>query len=427
MRKEKGLRSEVLAFTLEKLKALTSNKFFKEAGKMKREVLGTAILAFSLSLILGLMPGCEVVEIGEGGDIQVSEYDYGYDYDGVLCTDKGTGGDGAFSSADMTGTWMMHILTVGDDPAYSGWINTKIQVDESGQATCLEHLDSRGHNSCKNINPTNVYVSSDGIVTISGDFPWHGVMNADKNEVTFSDTNIFGLHELGIVTKIDDSVLFDSTDMAGTWMVNILTVDDYSANSGWINAKIQVDDSGQATCLEYLDSIGHNSCQKANPVDVYVSSDGIVTLSEDSSWHGMMNVDKSKVIFTHTNIFGDHEFGILTKMDDRRLFDSTDMAGTWMVNILTVGDDPAYSGWINTKIQIDDSGQATCLEHLDSRGHNSCKNINPTNVYVSSDGIVTLSEDSSWYGVMNADKNEVTFSDTNIFGLHEFGIVTKIH
>ena len=143
--------------------------------------------------------------------------------------------DFAFTLYDLEGTWNFHELTSSDTP---GWAYGKVTIDNS---TVTFDSITRSSGDTTPIDPTSISITPSGIVTISADSTYHGVMSQDKNiiVVTLGDVSD-GQYKLQIVQR-EGSGAFTQSDLQGTsYFHGLIASADYPA---WQYGKITVDNS----------------------------------------------------------------------------------------------------------------------------------------------------------------------------------------
>ena len=215
-----------------------------------------------------------------------------------------------FSTANLKGTWYMHMLVTGDTASQHSWQYIKWQFDGAGNATCREALNSGGSSSCKHNSPAGWAVSKTGIVTISSVPSLNGLLNLDKNlgVATLNDGGSGG-HALAILVKTT-TIPFSATDLKGQWYVQQLQ----SGFAFWSRCQINLDDAGNATCLSFLDSDLNTTCWGSDP-GWAIAADGVVSNSLKPSVHGIMSADKQTIVITkNEDTAGEYSLWVMVKM-----------------------------------------------------------------------------------------------------------------
>ncbi len=330
------------------------------------------------------------------------------------------GGNGGFTTADLQGTWYTHSIGAGDAPGqFLFWSHMKSSFDDSGNSTCLAHLNNSGSTDCSTRNFSGYSVSSDGTVTIPAVWPdFSGTMNAAKNQVAFTYTDGGGAYSLGIMIKMEGTS-FSTSDLQGTWMLKFVAAGDAPDWLGWGYAKTEFDGTGNYNCLSSLDSDGNPTCPGWGICSV--SADGIITGANIPSLHGIMSSDKNTFVAT-MNSGGELDFIVGARMNGIT-FSTADLEGTWIAHGVLSGDS-GYSGWSRLKFQVDAAGTLSCLEWTRTWSAAGCSDFNPVTLTVANDGIVSKVGDPSWHGIMSLGKNRIVTTETDGSG-YGLGVITK--
>jgi len=107
---------------------------------------------------------------------------------------------GSFTTADMAGDWVGHLLTSGDSPQYTGWAYFKTTIDTSGNSTWTEVTRSNGDSTLPS-GPIAFSLSSGGILSVTAVPSIHGVMTQDKRTLVVTMTDGGGGYNLMIMQK----------------------------------------------------------------------------------------------------------------------------------------------------------------------------------------------------------------------------------
>ncbi len=87
------------------------------------------------------------------------------------------------------------------------------------------------------------------------------------------------------------------------------------------------------------------------------------------------------------------------------MFTTSDLQGTWNINVLTSGDSPQWTGWAYGTLNIDGSGNVTWTAIARSDGNSSLPGSDT--VSIASSGIVTSAGNASFQGVMSQNKDTI--------------------
>jgi hypothetical protein len=93
-----------------------------------------------------------------------------------------------YAPADMAGTWYVHQLVSGDFSAvpsqWTGWTHSTVTIDATGAYTLTNGVEPAGPFPDSSGSFT---ITADGVMSEVGYLSFHGVMNAAKNLVVFTE------------------------------------------------------------------------------------------------------------------------------------------------------------------------------------------------------------------------------------------------
>lgn len=299
----------------------------------------------------------------------------------------------AFSQADLAGKWQGHGLYTGNMHA---WFYSTMTIDASGNGKETWVLSDGNSDTT---TTSQLKINKDGAITSPSKTTLHGALSIDKNIMTLTGTypeDDDGSYLLMNYVKGGGS--FAQSDLEGTWYGHSLMSGDYS---GWEYATLILDDAGNAT-YSSVESDGTEGIDE-NPGRLNISSEGILTHSDNSSFHGVMSSDKNILVATETGE-EDYIFHVFVKGGG----DFTDMkwANTkWYGHGLFSG---VNENWIYQTMVHDASGNGS-VYYVMSNGDSGTTAIEPD--YFSSEGILT-SPSSPGHGVLSSDKNIMIYTET---------------
>ena len=328
-----------------------------------------------------------------------------------------------FDIADFKGTWFGHSLMTGDTPDFLGWGYIKWKFDNLGDSTCLETLNSSGDHACGSRNFTGWTLSPLGIVGNTSVNSMHGIMSADQNlfAVTMHDGG--GGESLGVAVRMGLTTAA-TADLQGTWMIHRLTTGDAPNDLYWDHAKESMDNAGNGTCLEFLNSHGDSSCVGKGLFGVSLASNGIMTVTGRPNLHGVLSLDKKLLVATDTNDSpGGYNMLIMVKMTGT-VFSTADLEGTWFNHDLVSADAPNWYGWDYYKISFDSAGNSIMLESLDSDGYHPGSDM--SGWAVAADGVVTNSGAPALHGIMSDDKQTIVMTMNDGGGGYDLAVFIKM-
>jgi len=208
-------------------------------------------------------------------------------------------------------------LTAGADDTSSGWAYGTMDFVQ-GSASITSMTTSAGPGSGGTFSFS---MDGNGIMNKAGDASFHGVMSMDKTMIVATDT-YGGNPELWVMMK-NTSGTFSTTDMAGDWVMHAVS----SGNPGsrdWMYGQSVIDAGGNATFFDMMGSFG--------PVPqtqmTYMMNNGEMTMSgmgggmgggmmgggvTPSTFHGIMNGDKSLMVLGYTDGSGGYPFSVQVK------------------------------------------------------------------------------------------------------------------
>jgi hypothetical protein len=219
-----------------------------------------------------------------------------------------TKGGGTFATSDFEGKWVYHALIAGNEPYQIGrWWHGSMTIDKSGNAIFDSPIiDSEG---IKEIPyPLKISITQGGIINEFDpeDQPLHGAMNQSKDMVVLVDTVI--------VTSIDDVDIpgdalfvvvkqvpgaYNILDLASTWYVHgLVSGSSYDDWIGWYHFTQLIDRHGNSNFVagSFLNSSGETDQTWSGTISI--TSDGIITVSNLPTYHGIINLGKDMCVCT---------------------------------------------------------------------------------------------------------------------------------
>lgn len=144
-------------------------------------------------------------------------------------------------------------------------------------------------------------IDADGVVTVSGDPPFKGVMTADKSVIFATSTNA---SNYGFVVITLSGQTFAQSELAGTWRAFTLTS---GTKANWLHGTLSMDATGAGTWTDVVSS----EPETLGPVAWTLSAAGEIQDPANPSWsmfHGTMSAGKNLMCITASE--GASEFGI---------------------------------------------------------------------------------------------------------------------
>jgi len=146
-----------------------------------------------------------------------------------------------------------------------------------------------------------------------------------------------------------------------------------------------------------------------------VSSAGIATLANDTSFYGLMTDDK-KVIFTIDGGINSGDYSLIVITVTGQTYTQADYAGTY--NFFAIRNNVPNPGWSYGVSSIDAAGNGTYLSYTDSAGGAT---PGPFTRLLLPSGVVTDPADATAHGQMSYNKDLAVRTNTSAAG--RYGIV----
>jgi hypothetical protein len=307
---------------------------------------------------------------------------------------------GAFDSNDLLGTWWMHAVNSGDDPAWTGWFYFQMNMDALGQFSPVTgtYLNSDGESDTAPAG--TISITSDGVLGLSRDPNSHGILHWDKGLGVLA-MNDNGGYSLSVLQK-RSGVAFGTDDLAGRWRMHGAISGDWPQFTSWLHGTMDANDDGSFSYSVY-DVEGPGVTTGSGTAGL--TADGIFTIQEIPSSHGVMSDDKETIVMTMTDGGGGYSLYVLQRRSDAT-FATGDLAGTWHLHGLVTGDAPQWTGYLYGTMEIAASGVLSASVVASDGSTNS---VNDT-ASITSDGIITLANASSAHGAMSDDKTLVALT-----------------
>jgi hypothetical protein len=294
----------------------------------------------------------------------------------------GGGGGGSspppFSQADLTGTWYVSILQASPTLAGSpepGWIRGIATVSSSGTISVPIMETSLGPSTGPvgvvwTIDPWTGVISESSGTYPAGNPDFHGKLSANKQLVVGTATNLNTLAstttvQLRIIQKIATSATYTVSDIADkTFMTHQI---ESGAGGEWMYAEGSTGPvfSGATTTGTLLSPMTYASGTTGGGAigALSVNASGLVSLNSNSSFRGVVSVDKTYMIATETSVLDSNVFRLTVVQfkNPATIYSLSDLAGTWRNHsILSVG------AWLYSTATINSAGHGTITDQHDS-------------------------------------------------------------
>jgi hypothetical protein len=315
----------------------------------------------------------------------------------------------AFSQDELAGTWDAMVFSMG---IASGWKHWAVTIDNSGGITFTSYLDSTGSTTL----PAGAVIwtiSTTGVVSesgASGNPSFHGQMSSNKQLVIGTDSRDTGqTKRLRVYRKRTTGATFTSADLANKtltshWLDTGISATDNTwgyASGGTTDGSGVVTTGGTVT-----DPFGTSPGNSGATLSV--SSVGIITLSGEPTFYGLMTDDK-KVIFYIAGDIKPYEFGVI--MITGQTYTQADYAGTH--NFSSIRNNVPNPFWAYGVTSADAAGNGTYLSYTDSGGGATPASFQRV---LSSSGVVTDPADATYHGQMSYNNDITVRTNTNASG-----------
>lgn len=244
---------------------------------------------------------------------------------------------------------------------------------------------------------TNVFaIGSSSNVTIN-----LGYVNTTSGVAvpTNNPLNVSGVTSGGANTTIPIDIAssaFALSDLSGSWSYQGLKC---GAAGQWYYGSANFDNAGTVTFP--TDRITSSGPRTTSSQVFSITSSGLVSVPAftEIMFHGLMSVDKSLLIATHTSDTGVYDLGIWQKSG--ATFTTADLSGTWNFHGLWAG---SSAGWYYGVANITSGGAVTYPNQTTTSTGPSTSSSHYFSI--TSAGITTVPSDTSyWHGVMSSDKS----------------------
>jgi hypothetical protein len=314
-----------------------------------------------------------------------------------------------YSLSDLLGTWQRHSLVT--DSANEGfWIYANI-VNTDGSSTA-HYILPNGHNMDTTYTGTGVdiFMTLDGVITTVSDPAAHSYLSSDKN-LWVGTTKRNNLFTLVIDQKFIPGTNYTAADFQGTWQTHCLIGG--GSWTGWIHSASTIDNSGHYIIDNLVKSDGNTNVSTGT---FSISSTGVITVGEVSTYNGFMSADKKLMATNMTDGGGGGGLAIAQKVVAGTTYSNADLQGKWQMHDILVGS----NNWTEHGIMtIDAIGNGIVSDMIKDNG-GSYDNPGTLILSVSSDGIVTYGTD--FHGFISADKKVLIGTRSHDTG-HAFSLM----
>jgi len=328
---------------------------------------------------------------------------------------------GAFSQADLTGTWKVNMLNTSSDGIENGWTRATGTADASGNITVTSVENSDGSTTGPPPGTLQWTIDGSGVVSesgISADDNSHMTMTSNKNFIA-GTAGGGGRNSLRIIQKVVSGTSYSNTDLQNkSFVLHNLMV---GADNTWNRQDGSTDASGMISMANDWSPSGNGGAQ-LNVGTVSVDSSGTVTIDTLPAYKGFLSADKKTIVGTFTETSGPSTwFHIMIIQISGQTYAAADLVGTSRSHMLGVGNANFWSHYTATGAV---GGGITFSSWVDSTGGTTAPSA--VTASITSSGTVTLSDPSfQFHGTMSDDKKFTVFTQTNGVGIYSLSIMTQ--
>jgi len=280
-------------------------------------------------------------------------------------------------------------------------------------------------------------MSLSGMLLDPGDNTFQCVVSGDMSVMVATFTDSTGGPAMMIGQRRGATFQTDGSDMTGTWRFQRLTAGSDNTTSGWAYGTMGII-SGSAS----ITSMTTNNGTGGGGTSVFsMSANGIMTDALNTSFYGVMSMDKSMIVATDTN-GGRPELWVMMRTTLGTTYSGADMMGDWVMHSVSSGNTGSRD-WTFGHSFVDSSGNNTFSQMMGSAGE-----ISPTQMTMamnSAAGVVTVPVTGgggggmgmgggmmgggmmtqTFHGIMNEGKNMMVSTYSDGSGGYPFSIQVK--
>jgi len=340
---------------------------------------------------------------------------------------KWTAVSGAFTQADLTGTWHMNQLKAGS----GSWQRAIATVDSSGNATLSSCLDSYGDTTCSAPGTVTMTINSSGVITLTGtgDTAAHMTMASNKKFIVGTSTGEGGgSKNMQIVQKVVPGTSYTNADVrGGSFVYHQLMV---GSENTWVYGAGTVDATGLVTLTSGTDPSGTSTTPESGGT-ISVDSNGVVTVSgtDMATFQGFLSDDKKTIVGTQTQttssgtVYPNYML-VIFQITGQTYTAGLLPAGTSAAHMLAVGNHAPAPFWLHFTSTVASGGVMTLSDWVSS--NSGITNPDTTNHgSISASGTVTITGMPTYHGQVSDDGKFIVATQTNASGIYSLQVNTK--
>ena len=336
----------------------------------------------------------------------------------------------AFSMDNVKGTtWGYHTMMTS---GLMGWEHGTLSFDDIGVGNMTGIVRNGSLLPERNNIPYTMSLS--GMLLNPRDSTFQCVVSGDMSVMVATFTDTVGGPAMMIGQKRGGTFLTDGSDMTGTWRFQRLTAGSDITTSGWAYGTMGII-SGSASFTSMTTNAGVGG---GGTFRFSMDATGIMTEALNTSFHGVMSLDKSMIVATDTS-GGQPELWVMMRTTPGTAYSGTDMVGDWVMHSVSSGN-PGSRDWTFGHSFVDSGGTNTFSQMVGSAGAISPIPAPMTMAMNIATGVMTLPgpgggtgggmmgggmTTATFHGIMNEAKNMMISTYTDAGGGYAFSIQVK--
>jgi hypothetical protein len=210
--------------------------------------------------------------------------------------------------------------------------------------------------------PVPFTMSQSGMLLNPGDTTFQCVVSRDMSVMVATFTDTTGGPAMMIGQKRGGAFQAGGLDMNGTWRFQRLTAGSDNISSGWAFGTMGITSGGAASITSITMSVGTGGGSFTFSMD----ANGIMTEALDSSFYGVMSLDKSMIVATDTS-GGRPEIWVMMRSTLGTTYSTADMTGAWVMHSVSSGNSGSRD-WAFGHSVGDSGGNNTFSQMMGSTG-----------------------------------------------------------
>ena len=336
----------------------------------------------------------------------------------------------AFSMDNVKGTtWGYHTMMTSGT---MGWEHGTLSFDSIGVGS----MSGSVRNGILLPDRDNIpyTMSLSGMLLNPRDTTFQCVVSGDLSMMVATFTDSTGGPAMMIGQKRGGTFLTDGSDMTGTWRFHRLTAGSDNITSGWAYGTMAfVSGAASITSITTNAGVGGGGTFRFS-----MDATGNMTEALDTSFHGVMSLDKSMIVATDTS-GGQPELWVMMRTTQGTAYAGTDMTGAWVMHSVSSGN-PGSRDWTFGHSFVDSGGTNTFSQMVGRAGAISPIPAPMTMAMNIATGVMILPgpgggtgggmmgggmTTATFHGIMNEAKNMMISTYTDGGGGYPFSIQVK--